>query len=59
MRIFLFVFLVREGDSFQERLPSDYIYESCALPGLKLDIRWLFQRPLPPSLPIVRRLLGD
>lgn len=52
-------FLVREGDAFVERLPVDHIYRSNILDGFELDVRWLWQRPLPPTLPIVRRLLGQ
>ena len=51
-------FLVREGDAFVERLPRDHLYQSRVLAGLELDVRWLWQRPLPATMPIVRRLLG-
>ncbi len=51
-------FLVREGDAFVEQFPPDHFYESRVLPGFKLDTRWLFQRPLPATMPIIRRLLG-
>lgn len=52
-------FLVRQGDVFVERLPTDHVFRSDILPGFELDVRWLWQRPLPPTLPIVRRLLGS
>jgi Uma2 family endonuclease len=52
-------FLIREGDAFVERPPRDHIYESRILPGFSLDVRWLWQRPLPPTMPIVKRLLGE
>lgn len=52
-------FLIREGDTFVERPPHDHIYESRVLPGFSLDVRWLWQRPLPPTMPIVKRLLGE
>lgn len=52
-------FLVREGELFVERFPPEQMYESTVLPGLTLDVRWLWQRPLPPTMPIVRRLLGE
>lgn len=42
------VFLVHEGGSFVEKFPLDHIYESSVLTGLRLDVRLLFQRPLPP-----------
>lgn len=51
-------FLVREEGAFVERLPHDYVYQSHVLEGFEFDTRWLWQRPLPPTLPIVRRLLG-
>jgi Uma2 family endonuclease len=52
-------FLIRERDRFVERIPQDHVYRSTVLPGLSLDVRWLWQRPLPPTRPIVRRLLGE
>jgi|CXWL01.1.fsa_nt_gi Uma2 family endonuclease len=52
-------FLVREGDSFVEQFPRNHIYESRVLPGFTLDTQWLFQRPLPATMPIIRRLLGQ
>lgn len=52
-------FLIREGGAFVERPPRDHIYESRALPGFSLDVRWLWQRPLPPNMPIVKQLLGE
>jgi len=51
-------FLVREGSAFVERSPKDHIYRSDVLAGFEFDVRWLWQRPLPPTLPIVRGLLG-
>lgn len=52
-------FLVREGASFVERQPEDHLYKSKVLEGFELDVRWLWQRPLPRTLPIVQRLLGS
>ena len=52
-------FLVREGDAFVERMPREQSYHSRVLEGLELDVRWLWQRPLPATMPIVRRLLGE
>jgi len=52
-------FLAREGDQFVERLPHEHIYESRVLPGFEFDVRWLWQRPLPATMPIVQRLLGE
>jgi Uma2 family endonuclease len=33
------------------------VYQSRVLPGFELDDRWLRQRPLPPTMPIVRGML--
>jgi Uma2 family endonuclease len=52
-------FLVREGDAFVERLPREHRYQSRVLEGFELDVRWFWQRPLPATMPIVRRLLGQ
>jgi Uma2 family endonuclease len=52
-------FLVREGDAFVEQVASEHVYQSRVLEGFELDTRWLFQRPLPATMPIVRRLLGE
>jgi Uma2 family endonuclease len=52
-------FLVREGDAFVERIPREHRYQSRVLEGFELDVRWLWQRPLPATMPIVRRLLGQ
>lgn len=51
-------FLVLEKGVFVEAHPKDFIYQSRVLTGLSLDVRWLWQRPLPATLPIVQRLLG-
>ena len=52
-------FLVREGDAFAEQVSNEHVYQSRVLEGFELDTRWLFQRPLPATMPIVRRLLGE
>ena len=52
-------FLVREGDAFVEQVSSEHVYQSRVLEGFELDTRWLWQRPLPATMPIVRRLLGE
>ncbi len=52
-------FLVREGDAFVEQVSSKHVYQSRVLEGFELDVRWLWQRPLPATMPIVRRLLGE
>ena len=35
---------------------SGFLFTSQALPGLRLDVRWLFERPLRPTAPIVQAL---
>ena len=52
-------FLVREGDAFVERVRREHVYQSRVLEGFELDVRWLWQRPLPATMPVVRRLLGE
>ena len=52
-------FLVREGDVFVEQIAREHLYHSRVLEGFELDTRWLWQRPLPATMPIVRRLLGE
>ncbi|MFH1108606.1 MAG: Uma2 family endonuclease [Planctomycetota bacterium] len=52
-------FLVREGDVFVEQIAREHLYHSRVLEGFELDVRWLWQRPLPATMPIVRRLLGE
>ena len=52
-------FLVREGDAFAEQVSRKHVYQSRVLEGFEFDTRWLFQRPLPATMPIVRRLLGE
>jgi Uma2 family endonuclease len=51
------------GDKGGSRSATDNstncIFESRVLSGFELDTRWLFQRPLPPTMPIVRQLLGE
>ena len=46
------LFLVREGDALRERYLDNHVFESSVLPGLKLDSRCFFQRPLPPPHPL-------
>ncbi len=51
-------FLRLESGRFVEHSPTDHIFRSEAVPGFRLDVRWLWQRPLPPSLGIVQKLLA-
>lgn len=49
---------VREGDAFVEQHIIDNVFESRTIPGMLLDVRWLFQRPRPTELSIIPQLLG-
>lgn len=51
------LFLILTDDGFAETLPDHHIFQSEVLPGLALDVRWLWQRPFPSTLSIVQRLL--
>ena len=42
-----------------EQIAREHLYHSRVLEGFELDTRWLWQRPLPATMPIVRRLLGE
>jgi Uma2 family endonuclease len=53
-------FLVLGPDGkFAESPPVDDRFHSRVLPGFSLDTRWLWQRPLPETLPIVHALLAE
>ncbi len=52
-------FLRLTENGFVEIDPDDHIFRSTVLPGLALDVRWFWQRPLPDALPILRSLLGS
>ncbi|MEW6251044.1 MAG: Uma2 family endonuclease [Planctomycetota bacterium] len=49
--------LVRAGDHFEPAPPAADVFESRAIPGFRLDLRWLWQRPLPSPLATVQSLL--
>jgi Uma2 family endonuclease len=51
-------FLTRGPSGFVETLPEEHVFRSCVIPGLAIDIRWLWQRPLPSALTIVQRLVA-
>lgn len=51
------LFLVKGPNGFTEAPVNDHIYESRVLPGFQLDVRWLWRRPLPATLPIVQAML--
>lgn len=52
-------FLVLEGGRFQEVPLDRHIFRSRVIPGFALDTRWLWQRPLPPTRPIIRAMLQE
>jgi Uma2 family endonuclease len=45
-----------EDGHYQPVLPQDHIYHSAVVPGFSLDVRWLWQDPLPSELTILRKL---
>jgi len=51
------LFLVNENGRFKEQPLPGHVLESRVLLGLKLDTRLFFQRPLPPTMPIIQNLL--
>lgn len=51
-------FLRLAGDRYADLPLSDHVFESAVLPGFRFEVRHLWQRPLPPTLPIVQALLG-
>jgi Uma2 family endonuclease len=52
------VFLVRESGAFIEAGLDGHFYRSRVVPGFALDVRWLWQRPLPKTGPIISALLA-
>ncbi len=52
-------FLVRGPSGFVEGAVEDHIYRSRVIPGFAIDTRWLWQRPLPPTLAIVQAMLAQ
>jgi len=52
------LFLALGPGGFVEVFPQDHLFRSRVLPGFVLDVRCLWQQPLPPTLPIVQSLLG-
>jgi len=46
-----------EPTGFVDLQPVEHVFRSRVLPGFALDTRWLWQRPLPDTLPIVQGLL--
>jgi Uma2 family endonuclease len=52
------LFLVRSGDQFVEAARDGHIFRSRAVPNFYLDVRWLWQRPLPETLPLLQAMLS-
>jgi len=50
-------FLVREGDRFVEVPTPDGVFASRVLPVFRLDTRWLWQQPRPPTIPLVQAMI--
>lgn len=50
-------FLSHQSGGFVEMPVEDHVFCSRVIPGFRLDTRWLWQRPLPPTLEIVQNLL--
>ena len=51
-------FLVHGAGGYAEKPPEEQIFRSHVIPGFVIDVRWLWQRPLPPTLPIVQTMLS-
>ncbi len=51
-------FLVSAAGGFAEKPPEEQIFRSHVIPGFVIDVRWLWQRPLPPTLAIVQTMLS-
>ncbi len=51
-------FLILHDRRFAEHNPVGGVFESQVLKGFKLDVGWLWQRPLPATLPIVQSFTG-
>lgn len=53
------VFLEHDGQRFAERFAEHHIIRSTAVPGFYVDVRWLWQRPLPATLPIIQEMIAS
>ena len=51
-------FLVRAPCGFAEKPPDGQTFRSQLIPGFMIDVGWLWQRPLPPTLAIVQTMLS-
>jgi len=52
-------FLVRASGGFTEAQTPGHIFRSQVLPGFALDIRWLWEKPLPKTGPIITAMLAQ
>lgn len=52
------MFLLRRDAAFVEVQPTGHVFQSEVLPGFNLDVRWLWERPLPAVLATIQRTLG-
>lgn len=52
------LFLVRDAARFIESPAPEHVFASRVLPGLRLDVRWLWQRPLPKTRSVLEQLLA-
>lgn len=53
------VFLIRGAAGYEEALLRDGLFHSRVIPGFFIDPNWLWQRPLPKAMDILRRILGS
>jgi Uma2 family endonuclease len=52
-------FLQQGTGGFVEMAVEDHVFRSRAIPGFAIDVRWLWQRPLPKALGIVQEMLKN
>jgi Uma2 family endonuclease len=52
-------FLEHDGQKFVERFAENHIIRSTAIPGFYVDVRWLWQRPLPATLLIIQQMIAE
>lgn len=51
-------FLQLKDGKFEEVPPNNQRIESAVVPGFEIDATWLWQRPLPQTLPIVQAMIA-
>jgi Uma2 family endonuclease len=52
-------FLVLRGGRYKKVSPVNHIYSSKAIPGLRLDVRWLWSDSRPPAYRVLQQLFGE